>query len=272
LGGSSQGSLDSIADRRDSNSRSNPPSVLSASSDNLRNVGTSGAVNTAGYNRSEMRSMDTAQADARANVDWYGLAEGSSSSDPSTSPNTVLNIVTSPADVGDLQLALNNAVASSNGPWNLAPLAERARYLIEHGPTAIDRGQARLLAERIDAFQSVSARTQQTVGTAPVQTSSVQSTSFYAATQNLSLPNSPQAAAATYDATGWLVPVHAAGPDQPTHALTNDTGDVVAYVSPIAGLNLDRYRNQPVGINGLRGYLPQLQAAHIQAQRVSRVR
>jgi len=75
-----------------------------------------------------------------------------------------------------------------------------------------------------------------------------------------------------YDATGWLVPVHAGGPDQPTHALTNDTGDIVAYVSPIAGLNLDRYRNQAVGITGLRGYLPQLQAAHLQAQRVSRIR
>jgi len=272
LGGSPEGSLDSIAARRDSNSLSNPPRVLLASSGNLRNVGTSGAVNTAGFNRNEIRTVDTAQADARANVDWYGLAEGSSSSDPSTSPNTAFNVVTSAADVGDLQLALNNAVASSNGPWNLAPLAERARYLIEHGPTAIDRGQARLLLERIDAFQSVSARTQQITGTTPLQTSSVQSTSFNAATQNLLLPKSPQAAAATYDATGWLVPVHAAGPDQPTHALTNDTGDVVAYVSPIAGLNLDRYRNQPVGINGLRGYLPQLQAAHIQAQRVSRVR
>ncbi len=57
-----------------------------------------------------------------------------------------------------------------------------------------------------------------------------------------------------------------------THALTNDRGDIVAYVSPAPGLNLDRYRNQAVGIPGLRGYLPQLQAAHIEAQRVSRVR
>jgi hypothetical protein len=121
-----------------------------------------------------------------------------------------------------------------------------------------------LLLERIDAFQSVSARSQQVAGP-------VQSTSYNAGTQNMSLPNTP-APLANYDATGWLVPVHAAGPDQPTHALTNDTGDVIAYVSPIAGLNLDRYRNQAVGINGLRGYLPQLQAAHIQAQRVSRVR
>jgi hypothetical protein len=274
LAGSSQGSPASMAARRDSNLPPNSPSVLLASSDNLQNVGNNLAVNTAGYDRNTTPPMETAQADARENVDWYGLAEAALTprSAPSFAPGTALNVVTRAADVGDLQLALNNAVASSNGPWNLAPLAERARYLIEHGPTAIDRGQARLLLERIEAFQNVSARAQQITGPTPFQISSVQSTSFNAATQNLSLPNSPQAGVSTYDATGWLVPVHAAGPDQPTHALTNDTGDVVAYVSPIAGLNLDRYRNQAVGINGLRGYLPQLQAAHIQAQRVSQVR
>lgn len=246
--------------------------VLTASSNNLQPVA-NGSVNTAGFEQSETRQTDTRAADARAlansaadtnaAVNWYGLSDAPGKQ-LNTSPNSNMNVVTNTADVGELQLALNNAVSSSHGPWNLAPLAERARYLIEHGPTAIDRGQARLLLERIDAFQSVSARSQQVAGP-------VQSTSYNAGTQNMSLPNTP-APLANYDATGWLVPVHAAGPDQPTHALTNDTGDVIAYVSPIAGLNLDRYRNQAVGINGLRGYLPQLQAAHIQAQRVSRVR
>jgi hypothetical protein len=272
LAGSPIGSLGSIAARRADSPPTNTRSVLTAGAGDLQIVGASGAVSTAGYDRIEMQPMETAQGDATANVNWYGLAEGVSSAVNTAKPGSALNVVTSTADVGELQLALNNTVASSNGPWNLAPLAERAKYLIEHGPTALDRGQARLLLERIDAFQNVSVRTQQFSGTAPSQSSPVQSTSYSAATQNRTQPNSPQSAAATYEATGWLVPVHAAGPDQPTHALTNDTGDVVAYVSPIAGLNLDRYRNQAVGINGLRGYLPQLQAAHIQAQRVSRIR
>ena len=245
-----------------------------ASSDNSQSVAAAGEVNTAGYDRSELQAVDS----ARANVNWFGLSASLSnppaSADvpPNSASGAAKGVVTSTADVGELQLSLNNAVASSIGPWNLAPLAERARYLIEHGPTALDRGQARLLLERIEAFQNVSARTQSVSGIVPLQSHPVQSASFNAATLNLTLPNSQQGAAATYEATGWLVPVHAAGPDQPTHALTNDTGDVVAYVSPIAGLNLDRYRNQAVGINGLRGYLPKLQAAHIQAQRVSRVR
>ncbi len=248
------------------------PSILMASSDGAQNVTAGGVVNTAGYERESQASSsppNSVVANARAAVNWYGLSEGSSAA--TSQSGTSLNVVTSAADVGELQLALNSAVASTTGPWNLAPLAERAQYLIEHGPSAIERGQARLLLERIEAFQNVSARTQQISG-ASLGSNPVQSTSFNAATQNVALPNSPQSSAGKYDATGWLVPVHAAGPDQPTHALTNDTGDIVAYVSPIAGLNLDRYRNQAVGITGLRGYLPQLQAAHIQAQRVSRVR
>ncbi len=269
--GSVESTLGSMAASRDRNAPTNAPRVLLASSERSTNATVGSAVNTAGYDQNEMQSVDAAQAQ-RDNVNWYGLVEGSSIASPSSMPSSALNVVTSTADVGELQLALSHAVASSNGLWNLAPLAERARYLIEHGPTAIDRGQARLLLDRIDAFQSVSVRTQQITRATSPQSNPVQSTSFNATTQNRSLPDSPQTVSAIYEATGWLVPVYAAAPDQPTHALTNDTGDVVAYVSPIAGLNLDRYRNQAVGINGLRGYLPQLQAAHIQAQRVSRVR
>ena len=81
----------------------------------------------------------------------------------------------------------------------------------------------------------------------------------------------PDGAMGQYDATGWIAPVLAASAEQPKHALTDDTGRIVAYVSALPGMNLDRYVNQPVGITGLRGYLPQLQAPHIQAQRVVRI-
>ncbi len=37
-------------------------------------------------------------------------------------------------------------------------------------------------------------------------------------------------------------------------------------------MNLDHHLNQAVGINGLRGYLPQLKAPHIQAQSIVRLK
>ena len=46
----------------------------------------------------------------------------------------------------------------------------------------------------------------------------------------------------------------------------------MAYVTSRPGLELDSYINQAVGIIGLRGYFPQLQAAHIQVQRIVTLR
>jgi len=63
-----------------------------------------------------------------------------------------------------------------------------------------------------------------------------------------------------------------AGPGQPTHALTDQQGQVIAYVSGLPGMNLNLNLNQPVGIKGLRGYLPQLQKAHIRAERIVRLK
>ncbi len=219
-----------------------------------------------------------------AAVNWYGLSESktdeasnASQASRNAAGTSASSVVTSAQDVAELQVALNNMVAMSTGPWQLAPLAERAKYFIEHGATAIDRGQARLLLERIEAFQNLAARSQQLASQqfSSAQLSgqpAVQSASYVATPAIADATSQPAPGASHFDATGWLVPVHSASPDQPTHAITNDTGDIVAYVSPIAGLNLDRYRNQAVGITGLRGYLPKLHAAHIQAQRVSRIR
>jgi hypothetical protein len=54
--------------------------------------------------------------------------------------------------------------------------------------------------------------------------------------------------------------------------LTDDTGNVIAYVQSSAGLNLRRYLQQPVMIQGVRGYIPGLAAKQILAERVVRMR
>ncbi|MCC6510371.1 MAG: hypothetical protein IT423_14805 [Pirellulaceae bacterium] len=81
----------------------------------------------------------------------------------------------------------------------------------------------------------------------------------------------PTGPAAQFDATGWIVPVLGSSRDMPTHALTNDAGKIIVYLTPAAGVNLSRYSSQPIGVYGLRGYLPQLKTNHIQVQRVVRL-
>lgn len=204
-----------------------------------------------------------------SDVNWQGYQPPNSAASVDSSLRYPM---TTSTDAAELQLALNQTVAQPTSQWNLEPLAVRARYLIEHGASAVERGQARLLMDRIDEFRNIAARSQSLPGGTPPSNPSVGSQNpainSVAPTTTMQQSNmGPQ-----YDATGWLVPVHSTSTDQPTHAITNDAGDVIAYVSGMAGMNLEHYRNQPVGIVGLRGYLPQLKAPHIQAQRVTRLR
>jgi hypothetical protein len=72
--------------------------------------------------------------------------------------------------------------------------------------------------------------------------------------------------------SGWLVAVHTSLPGQPEFALTDDVGNVKAYVQSTTGLNLRRYTQQLVTVYGPQGYLPTLGAKQIVADRVVRMR
>ncbi len=191
-------------------------------------------------------------------------------------------------ELGQLQLVMSEMVAQPMNLWNMSPLMERAKHFIEHGASAVERGQARLMLERMEAFDLLAKKSGfgslgpvlMASATAPAsqpangqQANSLQTGGGSISTAGYESAMNPNAAKQQgFDATGWLVPVHAATTGQPTHAITNDAGQVIAYVTGLPGMNLDVYLNQPVGISGLRGFLPQLQAQHIQAQRVVRIR
>ena len=182
-------------------------------------------------------------------------------------------------------------VSGPQSTWNLAPLADRTRFLIEHGATAVERGEARLLMDRIEAFTDLARRSTELGITPPVglqtgvaagqaapgNTSMAASIAGSAARWASPLGVGGQAvesasgSALRFDATGWIVQVRSSGRDMPTHALTNDAGTIIVYLSPAPGVNLGRYQGQAVGVYGLRGYLPQLKSNHIQVQRAVRL-
>lgn len=222
-------------------------------------------------------SMGDGMSSPSDDAQWYGIVQA-----PQASAYQPLQL--QQADLGEVQLRLSEMVAGPEHTWNLAPLADRTRYLVEHGSTAVERGEARLLLDRIQAFADVARRSVELGMTSPVA---------LPAGVNASISASPSAAAATqwasplgltaapteatsgnaprFDATGWVVPVHSTNPDMPTHALTNDAGRIIVYLTPAPGVNLSRYQAQAIGVYGLRGYLPQLKANHIQVQRAVRL-
>ncbi len=176
------------------------------------------------------------------------------------------------AALNNLTMRLSEMVAGPENTWNLRPLAEEAQSLIEKGGDVMERGQARLLLERIEEFQRFSQpgliASRGGVSRASYQ-SAIPTSSLGGAGNAVSTAGYVTPAdQSRYDATGWLVLVHGSDRSKPPYALTDDSGRIIAYLSPLPGLKFETLVNKPVGVNGLRGYLPQLQAAHIQAERV----
>ncbi len=246
-----------------------------SSSESLVERSSEGAFGVAGSYVSSAGYDSVSPGGAEAGLaNWYGYQP-----QPPVTASGLGSQVVSPSEVGAvarLQVALNEMVVQPPSLWDLGALAQQAQWIIEHGGSAIERGQARLLLDRIEEFQAIAVRS----GAGQMGQFSI------AGRSSMPLPTVAQGAGVVqasavagaggisqrFEATGWLVKLYTTNPDQPTHAITNDAGDVISYVTGLPGMNLDHHLNQAVGINGLRGYLPQLKAPHIQAQSIVRLK
>lgn len=194
-------------------------------------------------------------------------------------------------------VSLTQEVANPTEQWDFGALRRQASTWVESGSTAMIRGEARLLLDRIERFESIKLRS---MGLVPSGSQLAQYSAQQAAPQSAPVVSNTQAASSVPpnggvvtasaigpnsaentlgptgnsagDASGWLVQVHSSIPGQPEFALTDDAGNVIAYVQSTAALNLRRYLQQPVKIYGVRGYLPNLAAKQILAERVQRLR
>ncbi|GAB5402230.1 MAG: hypothetical protein Aurels2KO_04610 [Aureliella sp.] len=218
-----------------------------------------------------------------SSVNWYGVSGGDSAMHrPQTNTTLASSSKRSPRGqlptVEQLLMELSDIVARPAAQWDLASVASQAQKIVDDGANAIERGQARLLLERIEQFDRVARQSGVTTRRSnPFSLASRSSTTpvgFASATGSESKVPTARSAElqAKYDATGWLVLVHGSSADKPPYALTDSAGQILAYVSGLPGLKFDAYLNKPVGVNGRRGYLPQLQAAHIQAERMHELR
>jgi hypothetical protein len=75
-----------------------------------------------------------------------------------------------------------------------------------------------------------------------------------------------------YDGIGTLRPVVSRRPEAPRYALVDSEGDVVTFITPSTGVNLQPYIGQRIGVVGTRGYMPEFKRAHVTAARVAPLR
>ncbi|MEQ8791031.1 MAG: hypothetical protein RIC55_32515 [Pirellulaceae bacterium] len=194
-------------------------------------------------------------------------------------------------DLRMLHLELSSAVAQPMASWNLNPLREKTERLIEAGDTALERGRARLLLDKISQFEDLQhgkttsvATTVRNLELSTGETLFVPPSQTSAAADVANATPSPQspgdaltqpaasleqlAADGRYDGVGWLLPVHSQNQIAPRFALTDDRGHVIQYIVPAPGRNLHRHLRKQVGIIGQRQSVTGLAAPVLTANNV----
>ena len=135
--------------------------------------------------------------------------------------------------------------------WDLGELRQRAETLFNQSETALEQGRARMLVSKIARFEDIRRRKQ----------------ALAAARPELARPDLPPVSPlppadpdGRFDAKGQLIRVPNPKPGGPQYAILDAGGSIRCYVSPAPGVNLRSYVGRQVGINGIRGYMPEQRA------------
>jgi hypothetical protein len=165
----------------------------------------------------------------------------------------------------DLDLTLSAIVVDEPAHWDFSALKSQAEEALSRAETALERGRIRRVLRKIDNFVEIR---QRHLAVMSADGSSGRAHERDVQGDRHRLGARSQAALMRYDGVGRLTQISSVDPRLPQFALIDSAGQVAAYVSPAPGVNLRRYLNQDVGINGTLGYLPERQANHLTAKRI----
>jgi hypothetical protein len=146
----------------------------------------------------------------------------------------------------ELELRLSRAVAEPPAAWNMESLRADAQALIAAAPVA-EKPAIHATIAKIDRFASIGQRYRASNGTSA---------------ESLVAPDGTR-----FDAVGVLRPVNSRRPGAPPFALVDERGQVLSFITPTAGMNLQPLVGQRIGVMGNRGYIPEFQRAHVVAGR-----
>jgi len=205
------------------------------------------------YNRDGVRRTSTGGA-----FDLTGEANGRLPGDYAVPRRTSAALYQKQLDQIDLELSA--IVVEDPNFWELGELRQRAETLFNQAETALERGRARMLVSKIARFEDIRRRKQALAASRP----------------ELARPDPPAISPlppadpdGRFDAKGQLIRVPDPKPGGPQYAILDASGNIRCYVSPAPGVNLRSYVGQQVGINGIRGFMPEQRASHVMARHVS---
>jgi uncharacterized protein YraI len=157
-----------------------------------------------------------------------------------------------------IDVELSQILAEDISQWSFNALEQRAQQALQTSETALERGRARVLLDKLARFEEIKQRH---------DALSVDASG--GAVASAGRQTAAPASNSRFDGVGRLAPVLANRPGGPQYALLDERGSVRSYVTPAPGVNLRPFVDQNVGVSGQRGYIPDLQKQHVSAQRIT---
>lgn len=162
-----------------------------------------------------------------------------------------------------IELQLSLIAAKSPEEWKLNELLRQSQKLLDDSNSTIERGKARLLMAKVQEFESLK---QRYAGLEELQASD--GTSEPLAEETTLQSSDEKTFDPRFDGRGWLLPVVSKRYSAPPYALLNGEGEILTYVTPAPGINLNRFMRKQVGIFGQRSQAEFLGKKHLTADRV----
>lgn len=172
------------------------------------------------------------------------------------------------AEIDAIDLALSAMVVEEPTVWRFDDLDHRAERALDRAQTAVERGRARLLLDRIAKFEDIKRRSD-TIQQVQSSTDRKNSQFTTVADARSTIGMAAVEPSDRFDATGRLINVVSQRPNAPPYALVNADRVVVAFVTPAPGVNLRPFMNRQVGVTGQRGFIPEMAKPYITASRVT---
>jgi|GEM_PF-697679 len=198
------------------------------------------------------------------------------------------------SQLDDLNLRLAQTLLKDPPAWELEPLEIAADQLLKTAQTAVQRGHVRILLRRIeqardikgryenlysvyvDAAEGISTPSSSSSGPesfAPIESGVSSSASAGGRPLGWAPPAAPPQSPADdrYDAVGRLVRVLPAKWGAPRYAVVDEAGNILSFITPAPGVNLEYYLGTRIGVTGTRGYVLEKRAPHVTARHVARL-
>ncbi|HEY1786467.1 MAG TPA: hypothetical protein VGG30_12985, partial [Pirellulales bacterium] len=168
--------------------------------------------------------------------------------------------------LADIDLDLSAMVAEEITTWSFSDLRLRTERVMRRAQTAIERGQAQQLLNKIDRFDRLKARQNALLDVPAAATGATVASSI---AERGAIARNEESTGQRFDVSGVLSQVAPRKDGAPPFVLLDRRGNVISYVTPAPNINLRPYVDRQIGINGQRGFMPDLQKSHITAQHVT---